>query len=75
VNPLLHGYSVEAFVGPCQATSMGGQALELSTMYSNIGNSGDFRDTASGKTRQVQHKACLVFVTGVASDRGTSGEQ
>jgi len=51
-----------------------GTAIELSTIYSNIGNAGDFRDITSGKAGHFSAGPGWDFVTGVGSDQGTSGK-
>lgn len=47
---------------------------ELSTVYSNLGNSADFRDIVSGTAGSFSAKPGWDFVTGVGSDHGLAGK-
>jgi subtilase family serine protease len=47
---------------------------ELTTIYSNFGNSSDFRDITSGTAGSFSCKVGWDFVTGVGSDQGLSGK-
>jgi subtilase family serine protease len=47
---------------------------ELSTIYSNLGNSSDFRDIISGTAGSFSAAVGWDFVTGVGSNQGTNGK-
>jgi subtilase family serine protease len=47
---------------------------ELTTVYSNLGNSSDFRDITSGTAGSFSATTGWDFVTGVGSDQGLSGK-
>ncbi len=49
-------------------------STELSTIYSNLGNSSDFRDITSGTAGSYSAKVGWDFVTGVGSNQGLSGK-
>lgn len=48
--------------------------LELSTIYSNLGNASTFRDITSGGAGSYSAKVGWDFVTGVGSNQGQSGK-
>ena len=52
----------------------GNSGIELSTIYSNLGNSSDFRDITSGDAGSFSAGPGWDFVTGVGSNQGTSGK-
>ena len=52
----------------------GNSTSELTTIYANRANSSDFRDIVSGTAGSFSAKTGYDFVTGVGSDRGTSGK-
>jgi len=47
---------------------------ELTTIYSNMSNSSDFRDITSGTAGSFNATTGWDFVTGVGSNRGTNGK-
>ena len=47
---------------------------ELTTIYSNLGNSSDFRDITSGTAGRNRAATGWDFVTGVGSDQGLAGK-
>ena len=47
---------------------------ELTTIYSNLGNSSDFRDITSGTAGRNRATTGWDFVTGVGSDQGLTGK-
>jgi len=47
---------------------------ELSVLYSNLGNAGDFNDITSGSAGSFTAAAGWDFVTGIGSNHGTSGK-
>ena len=52
----------------------GNSATELSTIYSNLGNTTDFRDIVSGTAGSFNATTGWDFVTGVGSNQGLNGK-
>ena len=48
--------------------------IELSTIYSNLGNASNFRDITSGSAGTYTAKPGWDFVTGVGSNQGLVGK-
>ncbi len=53
---------------------LGSTDLELSTIYSNLGNASYFRDITTGRAGRFRALVGWDFVTGVGSDQGTTGK-
>ena len=53
---------------------LGSTDLELSTIYSHLGNASDFRDITTGKAGKFRALTGWDFATGVGSDQGTAGK-
>ena len=67
------GRTIDPGVSP-NVVSAGGTTLELSTIYSYLGNSTVFRDITSGTAGSYKAGSGWDFVTGVGSNQGLGGK-